>query len=138
MKILSRLNYLVSGLQPFSFHVVNIILHGIVSALILKVMGIVLTKILEDEAPKTAFLSALLFAVHPIHTESVSVYVVQHSLLIVLYIYVKCVCACIYLKFLQNNITSSDSQIPDLEYKSIIIYLNYMQSPLVSFNIILS
>lgn len=71
--ILFRLNYLISGLEPCSFHFVNIILHGIVCILILRVISVVLLKLLEDESPKAAFISALLFAVHPIHTESVSV-----------------------------------------------------------------
>lgn len=75
-----RLNYLISGLQPCSFHFVNIILHGIVSTLILKVVSVVLSKILEDESPKAALLSALLFAVHPIHTESVSTRIILDHL----------------------------------------------------------
>ncbi|GBL75293.1 Transmembrane and TPR repeat-containing protein 4 [Araneus ventricosus] len=76
-----RLNYFVTGLHPFSFHLVNILLHGTVSTLVLRVMNSLFNKILEDEAPKAAFLSALLFSVHPIHTESVSAVVGRADLL---------------------------------------------------------
>ncbi|XP_055928422.1 protein O-mannosyl-transferase TMTC4-like [Argiope bruennichi] len=76
-----RLNYFVTGLHPFSFHLVNILLHGTVSTLVLRVMNSLFNKILEHDAPKAAFLSALLFSVHPIHTESVSAVVGRADLL---------------------------------------------------------
>ncbi|GFT01141.1 protein O-mannosyl-transferase TMTC4 [Nephila pilipes] len=76
-----RLNYFVTGLHPFSFHLVNILLHGTVSTLVFRVMSSLLHKILENEAPKAAFLSALLFSVHPIHTESaIKKSCISHSL----------------------------------------------------------
>ncbi|XP_072164722.1 protein O-mannosyl-transferase TMTC1-like [Diadema setosum] len=62
-----RLNYLVSGLQPFSYHLVNILLHSSVSVLFMYVCQHV---IFQDITP--AFISALLFAVHPIHCEAVA------------------------------------------------------------------
>ncbi|KFM66106.1 Transmembrane and TPR repeat-containing protein 4, partial [Stegodyphus mimosarum] len=49
-----RINYFATGLQPCSFHIVNILLHGTVSALVLKVMATVLNKSLEEEAPRAA------------------------------------------------------------------------------------
>ncbi|XP_071478845.1 protein O-mannosyl-transferase TMTC1-like, partial [Diadema antillarum] len=62
-----RLNYLVSGLQPFSYHLVNILLHSLVSVLFMYVCQHV---IFQDIGP--AFISALLFAIHPIHCEAVA------------------------------------------------------------------
>ncbi|XP_015917607.1 protein O-mannosyl-transferase TMTC4 isoform X2 [Parasteatoda tepidariorum] len=76
-----RLNHFITGLNPWSFHFVNILLHGSVSALFHKVISCMLNSALDDESPKTAFLSALLFSVHPVHTESVSAVVGRADLL---------------------------------------------------------
>lgn len=72
--------YLAGGLKPIFFHVPNIILHGIVSVLLLRMFSILFGGYSVDaesgnvqfKAAKSSFLCALLFAVHPIHTESVS------------------------------------------------------------------
>ncbi|XP_072884906.1 protein O-mannosyl-transferase TMTC4 isoform X2 [Hemitrygon akajei] len=73
-----RLNYLVAGgLHPIGFHVVNIALHSVISVMMLDVFSVLLGGLVHDErgkllnkAPKASFLAALLFAVHPVHTES--------------------------------------------------------------------
>ena len=76
-----RISYLLGGgLSPAWFHIPNIILHGIVSVLLLLVFSILFggyevdpdTEKVRFKAAKSALLCALLFAVHPIHTESVS------------------------------------------------------------------
>ena len=69
------------------FHVVNIILHGTVSVLFLSVFAFLLGQQSSAQdvstvsrgvnegstsISKAAFLCSLLFAVHPVHTESVS------------------------------------------------------------------
>lgn len=60
-------NYALSGLNPWSYHAVNVILHAAVSALFawlcLNCLG--LSKL-------SSLLTASLFAIHPIHTEAVS------------------------------------------------------------------
>lgn len=69
-----RLNYWLSGgLNPWGFHFVNVILHAIVSILSLRVFD----EVFENSSSaagvsRESFMSALIFAVHPIHTESVS------------------------------------------------------------------
>lgn len=76
----SRLNYLLAGgLHPVGFHVLNIVLHAVVSALMIDVFAILTGGLARDEkggmlncAPKTSLLASLLFATHPVHTESVS------------------------------------------------------------------
>uniref|UniRef100_A0A3P8UZS6 dolichyl-phosphate-mannose--protein mannosyltransferase n=1 Tax=Cynoglossus semilaevis TaxID=244447 RepID=A0A3P8UZS6_CYNSE len=76
-----RFNYLiVGGLHPFGFHLLNIILHALISALMIDVFAILIGGLAYDEkggiinrAPKTSLLAALFFAAHPVHTESVSV-----------------------------------------------------------------
>lgn len=55
------------NLSPKSFHLTNIILHSFVSCQLLYVYNL----LFDGNAPKTSFLAALLFAVHPIHVEVV-------------------------------------------------------------------
>ncbi|KAL8595571.1 hypothetical protein ACOMHN_025608 [Nucella lapillus] len=79
--------YLAGGLHPIGFHIVNILLHGVVSILFLSVFSVLLdrhslhggtarfsgsTSRGSERVSKAAFLSALLFAVHPVHTENVA------------------------------------------------------------------
>jgi protein O-mannosyl-transferase len=60
------LNYSVSGFSPFGFHLVNVLLHALVTVLVL-VLG------LRIGLPLTgAFAGALLFAVMPVHVEAVA------------------------------------------------------------------
>ena len=73
--------YFGGGLNPVWFHVPNILLHAIISVLLLRVFSILFggyqvnldTNEVEFLAPKSSFLCATLFAVHPIHTECVSI-----------------------------------------------------------------
>ena len=60
------LNYAISGLSPFSYHLVNVLLHGVVCLLFLY-----LCRIVQGRGTWSLF-SALLFAVHSVHTEAVS------------------------------------------------------------------
>ncbi|XP_022237987.1 transmembrane and TPR repeat-containing protein CG4050-like isoform X1 [Limulus polyphemus] len=60
-----RLNYLISELEPFSYHLINIILHVIVCLLFLGITR----RFLPEGA---SFIAAILFAIHPIHTEAVT------------------------------------------------------------------
>src|SRR5574341_530018 len=60
------LNAVVGSLSPFGFHLVNAILHALVTSLLYIVafqLGVSAT---------AAFVAAALFAVHPIHTEAVT------------------------------------------------------------------
>ena len=60
-------NYAVSGESPRSYHVVNLILH------LLNVLLVFLfVRRLTGYKPWMAFVTALLFAVHPLHVESVA------------------------------------------------------------------
>ncbi|XP_052021854.1 protein O-mannosyl-transferase TMTC3 isoform X2 [Apodemus sylvaticus] len=60
-----RLNYLLSELKPMSYHLLNTVFHAVVSVIFLKVCRLFLDK-------RSSVIAALLFAVHPIHTEAVT------------------------------------------------------------------
>ena len=64
-----RLNYLLHELEPMGYHLVNILLHGVVCYLYVQLCGLVLSEVWP------ALIAGLLFAVHPIHTEAVSAFV---------------------------------------------------------------
>jgi protein O-mannosyl-transferase len=59
-------NHALGGLRPLGYHAVNVALHALVSALVL-LLGIELSL-----APRAALAGALLFAVHPVHSEAVA------------------------------------------------------------------
>uniref|UniRef100_A0A3P9I838 dolichyl-phosphate-mannose--protein mannosyltransferase n=1 Tax=Oryzias latipes TaxID=8090 RepID=A0A3P9I838_ORYLA len=88
-----RLNHLIAGgLHPVGFHVLNIILHAVISALMIDVFAILIGGLGRDEdgqrlnlAPKTSFLAGLFFAAHPVHTESVAGIVGRADLLCALF-----------------------------------------------------
>ncbi len=60
------LNHAVSGLSPWSYHLVNVALHALVSVLLFR------TARGWGLAPLAAGLAAALFAVHPLHVEVVA------------------------------------------------------------------
>ncbi|MBL8227700.1 MAG: tetratricopeptide repeat protein [Bryobacterales bacterium] len=68
------LNLKQSGLEPFSYHVVNIVLHFVNACLVFAVMrrALDLITVNDPERNLLAAFSALLFLVHPVHTESVA------------------------------------------------------------------
>ncbi|MEQ2244888.1 Protein O-mannosyl-transferase tmtc4, partial [Ilyodon furcidens] len=87
------LNYLIAGgLHPVGFHVLNIILHAVISVLMIDVFAILIGGLDYDEkgwtlnhAPKTSLLAAIFFAAHPVHTESVAGVVGRADLLCALF-----------------------------------------------------
>ncbi|XP_071991603.1 protein O-mannosyl-transferase TMTC4 [Engystomops pustulosus] len=88
-----RISYaLAGGLHPVGFHLINIILHCIVSVLMLDVFSLLFNGGTCDKGkkikyvPKAALLSALLFAVHPVHTECVAGNVGRADLLCALFV----------------------------------------------------
>ena len=60
------LNYAVGGLNPLGYHAVNIALHAIVTVLV----WLLIKRLFED--CWIAGLTAILFAVHPVHVEAVA------------------------------------------------------------------
>jgi len=73
------LNWSIAGNKPFAYHLVNLLLNAAVVVLLFFVL-----RSLFAGAPGSEFLpfaAALLFAVHPIHTEAVSSVVGRSELL---------------------------------------------------------
>jgi tetratricopeptide (TPR) repeat protein len=64
------LNWVISAGRPLGYHLVNILLHAAVVVLLYLLLQMLLARL--PQATTIAFASALLFAVHPIHTEAVA------------------------------------------------------------------
>nr|XP_019955548.1 PREDICTED: transmembrane and TPR repeat-containing protein 1 isoform X2 [Paralichthys olivaceus] len=62
-----KLNILLGGMTPLYFHMVNVCFHCAVTCLLMHTCK---SCVFEDSS--LAFITALLFAVHPVHTEAVS------------------------------------------------------------------
>ncbi|XP_062446399.1 protein O-mannosyl-transferase TMTC1 [Rhea pennata] len=62
-----KLNILLAGMKPFYFHAVNVILHCLVTLVLMYTCD---KAVFKD--CRLAFVTALFFAVHPIHTEAVT------------------------------------------------------------------
>ncbi|XP_072876691.1 protein O-mannosyl-transferase TMTC1 isoform X7 [Chlorocebus sabaeus] len=62
-----RLNIFLTGMNPFYFHAVNVILHCLVTLVLMYTCD---KTVFKNRG--LAFVTALLFAVHPIHTEAVA------------------------------------------------------------------
>ena len=61
-----RLNYMLHGLDPMGYHLVNVLLHAVVCYLYVQLCGVIFIEVWP------ALIAGLFFAVHPIHTEAVS------------------------------------------------------------------
>jgi len=75
MHIVYMLNYHVFGLKPWGFHLVNILFHCGVSALVFLIIRGFLTEHRVTTSSvylSPPFMAAMLFASHPIHTEAVT------------------------------------------------------------------
>jgi tetratricopeptide (TPR) repeat protein len=78
MHIIYMVNYHIFGLEPWGFHLVNVLLHAGVSILVF----ITILSLLRESQYSTSlspplsfvppFIAALLFGTHPIHTEAVA------------------------------------------------------------------
>jgi tetratricopeptide (TPR) repeat protein len=73
------LNWAAAGPRPFGYHLFNLLLHAAVSVLVYLLLRTILEPVSHDSS--IAFAAALLFAVHPIHTEAVSSIVGRSELL---------------------------------------------------------
>jgi tetratricopeptide (TPR) repeat protein len=77
-------NWALSGSHPFLYHLVNLLLHAAVVILLYFVLQKLLESVLHSSTIACA--AALLFAVHPIHTEAVTSVVGRSELLAALFL----------------------------------------------------
>ena len=75
------LNWRLGGERPFGFHLFNLILHAVAGLLLYLLLEVLLGASPPGKA--VAFAAALVFAVHPLHTEAVSSVVGRAELLAV-------------------------------------------------------
>jgi Tfp pilus assembly protein PilF len=64
------LNWLIGNIHALGYHLLNVLLHATVSLLLYLVLRRLLERLPQAEA--ISFVAALLFAVHPIHSEAVT------------------------------------------------------------------
>ncbi|KAH9082505.1 hypothetical protein Ae201684P_009829 [Aphanomyces euteiches] len=64
-----RVNHALDGLNPWGYHLVNVFLHSLTSILVLLTGRVLCAPYNDTRAP---ILASLLFAVHPIHCDSVA------------------------------------------------------------------
>ena len=69
-----RLNYLFHNIEPFGYHLVNIVLHGVVCYCFVWVCA----QTVFQSNPISLWISGVSFAIHPIHTEAVSKLISKH------------------------------------------------------------
>ena len=71
-------NYAVGGLEPRGYHLTNVALHALAALLLFGFLREVLPRVANEAAGPAAFTAALIWAVHPLHTEAVN-YVVHRT-----------------------------------------------------------
>lgn len=95
-----RLNYLLGGLDPWGYHLGNVICHTITTALFT-----VLARLLLVSQIGT-FAAGLLFAAHPIHTEAVAGIVGRADILACAYFLLTLMC---YMKYVEVRSSKTPS-----------------------------
>ncbi len=71
-------NYAISGVKPWSYHAVNLVVHLIATLTLFGLVRRTLRRLSMEDASGIAFAAALLWAVHPLQTQAVT-YVIQRS-----------------------------------------------------------
>ncbi|XP_065055922.1 protein O-mannosyl-transferase TMTC4-like isoform X1 [Rhopilema esculentum] len=95
-----RISYWAAGgYNPLGFHIVNITLHAINCVLALRVFSVIFGGISVSRegfklftSPESSFLAALIFTVHPIHTENVAGIVGRADLLCTFFFFLSFLC----------------------------------------------
>jgi tetratricopeptide (TPR) repeat protein len=73
MYLIFMINYHIFGLNPWGFHLVNILFHAGNSILVFLILSMLFKRFIPSEkSPEYAFIGAILFSTHPIHTEAVA------------------------------------------------------------------
>lgn len=97
-----RLNYFLGEFSPWGYHLGNVLLHVIVTAIFTKLVRI----FLRDDFP--TFTAGLLFAAHPVHTEAVAGIVGRADVGACLFFLLAFLCYIQYVKY-RDHVTGSDA-----------------------------
>ena len=62
-----RINYLLGGLEPIGYHLVNILLHGLVTILYFQYLKLITSEVI-------GFIAALMFALHPVSNSRIDMH----------------------------------------------------------------
>jgi len=86
-----KINYLIDGLNPWGYHAVNIFLHALTSFLVYnltqKLLNRSFVSVELTQIKIAAFLAALIFALHPLHTQAVT-YLAQRATVLAALFYI--------------------------------------------------
>ncbi|XP_073813905.1 transmembrane O-mannosyltransferase targeting cadherins 3 [Musca autumnalis] len=104
-----RLNYWLHELQPYGYHVVNVLLHIAVCLLWRRASRLLVMQCTQRPtfAHKCSFISSLLFAVHPIHSEAVTGVVGRAELLSSVFFLLAFLCYAKAVNLPQNTAATS-------------------------------
>uniref|UniRef100_A0A8W8J3J0 dolichyl-phosphate-mannose--protein mannosyltransferase n=2 Tax=Magallana gigas TaxID=29159 RepID=A0A8W8J3J0_MAGGI len=97
-----RLNYFLGEFSPWGYHLGNVLLHVLVTAIFTKLVRI----FLRDDFP--TFTAGLLFAAHPVHTEAVAGIVGRADVGACLFFLLAFLCYIKYVKY-RDHVTGSDA-----------------------------
>lgn len=97
-----RLNYFLGEFSPWGYHLGNVLLHVVVTAIFTKLVRI----FLRDDFP--TFTGGLLFAAHPVHTEAVAGIVGRADVGACLFFLLAFLCYIKYVKY-RDHVTGSDA-----------------------------
>ncbi|XP_077988332.1 protein O-mannosyl-transferase TMTC4-like isoform X1 [Glandiceps talaboti] len=119
-----RWNYIMAGgLKPNGFHITNVAIHPIVCVLVLKIVSVMYAGIISQNDqmssfpfPRASLLTALLFAVHPVHTESVTANVGRADLLCALFFFLSMWTYVIACNTDDNDKESTESCLPPRKF----------------------
>lgn len=103
-----RLNYLISGFKPWSYHAVNVCLHAIATYLVYALGRIILP-------PPAHISAALLFAVHPVHCEAVASVVGRADILASIFFLLSFLCYIEHVS-LRNSWPRLDMSLPQRKF----------------------
>ena len=72
------INYAISGVRPWSYHAVNLVVHLLSALTLFGLVRRTLNRLSNPRAASIAFAASLLWAVHPLQTQAVT-YIIQRS-----------------------------------------------------------
>ncbi|XP_050547025.1 protein O-mannosyl-transferase TMTC2-like isoform X1 [Daktulosphaira vitifoliae] len=98
-----RFNYRFSGLRPMSYHTTNVALHSFATGLLLVTARLMMSK-------RSALLSTLLFAVHPIHSDAVASVVGRADILSCVFFLMSFLCYKEFVQSRKNNRSNTCAQ----------------------------